>query len=136
MNLTTLPTTKPILTELTQKEFIDALLTLVLDKRLPCANYVAMLLSNLTKEQEDARSIFTSMNKNNNLKIDIFLDAFCDLKYNEHCELHHIGNLLANLTLLKEVRLMLLDKEKDCIQRLLPFKFMSVIADFPTNFTF
>ncbi|XP_066935237.1 protein HGH1 homolog [Clytia hemisphaerica] len=121
VNLTTLPTPKAILTELTQKEFIDALLTLALDKTFPCANYVAMLLSNLTKEEKDAKSIFTSMNQNNNLKIDVFLDAFCDLKYNEKCELHHIGNLLANLTSLKEVRLMLLDKEKDVIQRLLPF---------------
>ena len=121
VNLTTMSLSKPILTELTKKENIDALLTMTLDKTFVAANYSAMLLSNLTKESDHCQLAFTLMNQNNNFSMKAMLDAFCDLKYNENCVLHHIGSLVANLTLLKEARLMLLDKEGDIIQRLLPF---------------
>jgi len=121
VNLTTLSLTKPILLELTKKEYIDALLTMILDKTFVAANYSAMLLSHLTKESDDCQLVFALMNQNNNFSMKAMLDAFCDLKYNENCELHHIGSVVANLTLLKEARLMLLDKEGDIIQRLLPF---------------
>ena len=121
VNLTTVTLSKPMLELLTGNEFIDTVLNLTLDKTFRFANYAAMFLCNITKDNHESEAVFKVMNKNNNFNIHSFLDAFCDVKYNEHCELHHIGSLLANLTLLKDARLLLLDREKDCIQRLLPF---------------
>ena len=121
VNLTTVLLTKQMLELLTGDEFVRTVLDLTLDKKFRFANYAAMFICNITKENHEREAVFKVMNKDNNFNIHSFLDAFCDVKYNEFCELHHIGAFLANLTSLKDARSLLLDREKDCIQRLLPF---------------
>lgn len=121
VNLTTLPLPKAILSQLVGGEFICTVLSLTLDKKFRAANYAAMLLCNVTKDVHECEAIFEVMNKNNNFDVHTFLDAFCDVKYNEYCELHHVGSFLANLTSVKDARKLLVDREKDCVQRLLPF---------------
>lgn len=121
VNLSTIHLAKEVSELIMRSELLEVVLKFMLNKKFPSANYCAMLLANLTLENSRCETVYKMISKNNNLSVESLLDVFCDVKYNEACDLEHVGSLLANLTLLKEARDQFLEQEKMLIKKILPF---------------
>lgn len=121
VNSTTTPLTGDVAKDMLRTELLEVVLSLMIIKEFPAANYCAMLLANLTSASNGCETVFNLISKNNNSSMEILLNIFCDVKYNENCDLEHVGSLLANLTLLKEARLQLLNQQNMLIKKVLPF---------------
>lgn len=98
-------------------ENLDELVELTLDPKCGEADKSACILSNLTRTEEGSKKLASSPN------FDIYkiVDTFCKPDHNPNAKLHYLATMLSNLTQLKEVRDMVLDKSRCVVQQLLPF---------------
>jgi len=118
VNLTSSASSTEVINILLPPDFIYYLLNASVHKELDCADLAAMLLTNMTRDTKNCEMVAKKLSEHDNVTIEKLLDAFCTQKYNSHCELHHLGGFLSNLTLLKDVRLLFLRKDR-LIDRLL-----------------
>lgn len=108
-----LPTADIIL----EYENLDDLVELTLDPKCEEADKTACILSNLTRTEQGSKKLASSPN----FDICKIVDAFCKPDHNPHAKLHYLAPMLSNVTQLKEVRDMVLDKSRYVVQRILPF---------------
>ena len=84
-----------------------------------------MLLSNLTRSKQDCELCLKSTEKSQQYSLKNIFDVLCNEKYNEkyneHVELHHMAIFLSNLSRLKVVQMLVLDKAVGLMQKLLPY---------------
>ena len=109
-----------------QHKLVDSELLLFLLKCVVCkcskyADNAAMLLSNWTRSESNAKTVLDCIKKEREVSLPSLIDAFCIEKYNDSASLHHIGSFLSNITQLKEARTYILDREQCVIQRILPY---------------
>lgn len=122
VNLTSGTINDKILTQLTNADFVTFLLRAVLINNTDCSDMIAMLLSNLTQTTANSEVVFKCVQEDKEyVSIKKLVDAFCIEDYNKSCSLHHLGFLFANITVLKDARLMFLKKDDSMLTRLLPF---------------
>ena len=121
VNLTSSTTDKILESKLLDNNFVCFLLRVLTNEHIDCCDMVAMLLTNLTQMKENSEIVYKCIENDDIVTFEKIVNAFCIENYNRQCNLHHIGSFLANLTLLQEVRLLLLNKEKSMLQRLFPF---------------
>lgn len=91
---------------------------LMLDSNSQHADLVCKMVSNLTRGEKCAEFVSKVILKDNKAVIEKLVKALCTVKYNKNASLHH---LLANLSQVRMVRELLMDREQCMFQRLLPF---------------
>jgi hypothetical protein len=99
----------------------ELILPQIVDKDCIFADKAAMLLSNLTRSEQGCELCVKSIEKTPQYSLKKIFDVLCNEKYNEHVELHHLAAFLSNMSRLKVVRLLVLDKAGDLIKKLSPY---------------
>ena len=99
----------------------ESILPCIVDKNCIFADNAAMLLSNLTRSEQGCELCLKSIEKSQQYSLKNIFDVLCNEKYNEHVELHHVAIFLSNLSRLKVVRMLVLDKAVGLMQKLLPY---------------
>jgi len=103
-------------------EFLDMLLSNVVEKGCLLADVLAMLLSNLTRIEEGADKVVGMLTSADPpTTMDRLVQVMCLLDYNPNADLHFLAPFLANLSQISVTRKQFLDKEGCILQRLLPF---------------
>ncbi|XP_072044681.1 protein HGH1 homolog [Amphiura filiformis] len=105
-----------------EKEFISCLLEMIADASCVLADAASMILSNVTRTEDGCQKVMDNL-KGSDCSTDFvkLVEVFCNVGYNSKANLHHLGDVLSNLTQLVEGRKFILDREHCVIQRLLPF---------------
>ncbi|CAB4035296.1 HGH1 homolog [Paramuricea clavata] len=99
----------------------ELILPQIVDKDCIFADKAAMLLSNLTRSEQGCELCLKSVEKTPQYSLKKIFDVLCNEKYNEHVELHHLATFLSNMSRLKVVRMLVLDKVGDLMQKLSPY---------------
>lgn len=94
---------------------------LMLDSKSQHADLVCKMVSNLTRGEKCAEFVSKVILKDNKAVIEKLVKALCTVKYNKNASLHYLAALLANLSQVRMVRELLMDREQCMFQRLLPF---------------
>ena len=97
------------------------LLRQVVDKDCIYADNVAMLLSNLTRSEQGCELCCKTIEESPQSSLQNIFDMLCNEKYNKTVELHHLAALLSNISRLKVVRMMVLDRDVGLMQKLLSY---------------
>ncbi|KAF5290061.1 hypothetical protein FQA39_LY14842 [Lamprigera yunnana] len=99
------------------KNFIESVIGHILDENSEIADPCCMILSNITRSTFHLETIVASLKQ-----LDDLLNIFTKNKYNSKLQnLYYLGPVLSNLSQSITVRRYILDRNKNIIQRLLPF---------------
>ena len=101
---------------LLQDYFIEFLLTIGLYEEKPYNEFVFMLLTNLTLTKENTEFVYKCFG--NDIQIEKFVQQFSS---NEESKWDYIGSFISNLTILKDVRFILLNEENQLLEKLYPY---------------
>ena len=99
----------------------ELMLRRVVDNDCIFADNAAMLLSNLTRSEQGCELCWKTIEQSQQSSLRKIFDVLCTEKYNKHVELHHLAAFLSNLSRLKEVRMVVLDRTGGLMQKLLPY---------------
>ena len=103
-------------------QFLDSILSSVVMKGCALADPLAMLLSNITREEKGSTKVVNMLLSDDPpTTFDQLIQTMCLVGYNESADLHFLAPFLANLSQIGVARQHFLDKERCVIQRLLPF---------------
>lgn len=92
-----------------------------MDKESKIADPCCMILSNVTRSSHSANRVITLI-EDSGYTWDSIVAAFTAKQYNNTgAKLHYLGPMFSNLSQSPNVRRYLLDKNRDVIQRFLPF---------------
>lgn len=103
-------------------QFLDTILNSVVQKGCLLADAIAMLLSNISREEKGAQKfvdILTSIDPPTTF--DQLIQVMCLVGFNQNADLNFLAPFLSNLSQIAVARQYFLDKDKCVIQRLLPF---------------
>ena len=114
-------TSQIVARKLENNDTFESILPCIVDKNCVFADNAAMLLSNLTRSEQGCELCLKSTEKSQQYSLKNIFDVLCNEKYNEHVELHHVAIFLSNLSRLKVVRMLVLDKAVGLMQKLLPY---------------
>ena len=107
---------------LLERDLLYFLIMYVLHQESKYADDAAMLLSNISRCEENCKVLMAYFESVKNVSLPNFVDAFCIIKFNKKGnQLSHVGSFLSNMTLLEQARKLFLDKERCVLQRLLPY---------------
>lgn len=106
-----------------EKPALHSLLSLITDPDSSLADAACIILSNASRSPENAETIAKEILSGETVAIEEILIALSVLNHNKRgCALHHLGQILSNLTQATSIRLRLLDRDHpQMLQRLLPF---------------
>lgn len=96
-------------------------LRFIMDKESVLADPCCMILSNMTRPSHLVERVITLIEKSR-YSWDSIVAAFTAKQYNNTgAKLHHLGSVFSNLSQSPSVRRYLMDRDRNVIQRLLPF---------------
>ena len=110
-----------VVKKLEEMKIFEQVLPHLLDKNCKYAEKLAMLLSNMTRLDEDCLKCFQEIEKSSSCSLEQFLEVLCSEKYNNYVNIEHLATFFANMSRLTQVCNTLLDQNKDFIQRLLRY---------------
>jgi len=120
INLSTSPSCCSSLLEI-KPPLVPSLVKILQDRQSCLADQVTMLLSNLTRDRATC-SLVQDQLAGADIHVSSLLDLLCEEGYNKvGAKLHYLGPVLSNLSQLEGVRTLLLDRQSNLVQRLLPF---------------
>ena len=96
----------------------ELILPRIVDKDCTFADNAAMLLSNLTRSEQGCELCLKSIEQSSQCSLKKIFDVLWNEKYNEHVELHHLAAFLSNMSRLKAVRMVVLDRAGGLMQKL------------------
>merc|ERR1712035_33657 len=97
---------------------IPTLIRCITVARSPFADKASSILSNMTRNEPAARTVFKKIEK----QLDLLLGIYTKIDYNtEKQHMDYVGQVFANLTQCKEGRNFILDRDHLRIQKLIPF---------------
>lgn len=95
--------------------------TYIFDPTSHIADQCCMILSNLTRSSHRIEKVVNAIEENGEI-LDKLFEVFTKTEYNQQgCKLHYLGPLLSNLSQSHRIRMIILDKKRNIIQKLLPF---------------
>lgn len=94
---------------------------LILDCNCKHADLLCKMLSNLTRSEKCVQHVSKLILKDDISIFENVVQALCNVNYNKNANLHYLAAVLENLSQARDVRNLLMDKEKCIFQRLLPF---------------
>lgn len=107
--------------DLDGNSLVNALLKQILDKNGLISDQCCMILSNLTRP-ESTLNIIVKYVANLKETIEKLVTAFAKTNYNEKgAKLHYLGPVFSNITRNVDVRKILTNRDKNLIEKLLPF---------------
>lgn len=103
-------------------DFPASLLEMVIDASCPVVDAACMILANISRTTIGCKKVMDIL-KGSECSTDLakLVEVFCNIGYNDKGNLHHLADVLENLTQVEDGRKFVLDKERCVIQRLLPF---------------
>lgn len=117
VNITSMNPDKKVVEKLLQEYFIEYLLNIGLLEDKPYTRVVFMLLTNISGNDENIEFIYKCFDSDENLQLNKYIDAF----KKEETKWDHTGSFLANLSIVKDVRLVLLNEDNCLLKELYPF---------------
>ncbi|XP_028396543.1 protein HGH1 homolog [Dendronephthya gigantea] len=99
----------------------ELILPRIIEKNCAFADNAAMLLSNLTRSELSCELCLKCMEKTPQYSLKIIFDILQNEKYNDCVDLHHLAAFLSNLSRIKAVRMVVLERTSNLIQTLLPY---------------
>ncbi|XP_078729669.1 protein HGH1 homolog isoform X1 [Lampetra fluviatilis] len=99
---------------------VSLLLSNMLKPKYHFSEQICAILSNLTRDERVCKHVLDIINANDTGLTGI-LDLFFNEGLNKNGKLHYLGPLMSNLSQIQEVRRFLLDRDRDAIQRFLPY---------------
>ena len=114
-------TSQIVARKLENNDTFESILPRIVDKNCTFADNAAMLLSNLTRSEQGCELCLRIIEKSQQYSLKNIFEVLCNEKYNEHVQLHHVAIFLSNLSRLKAVRMLALDKAVGLMQKLLPY---------------
>ena len=105
-----------------EKDFVSSTLEMITDSSCALADAASMVLANITRTEAGCQNVMDTL-KGSECSADLptLVEVFCNVKFNTEASLHHLGDVIENLTQLVEGRKFILDRNRCVIQRLLPF---------------
>lgn len=99
----------------------ELILSRVMEKNCTFADNAAMLLSNLTRSELSCELCLKCIEETPQYSLRTIFDILHNETYNDCVDLQHLAAFLSNLSRMKAVRMVVLDKTSNLIQTLLPY---------------
>lgn len=111
----------PIADVILENDNLEDFVAYTLDPKSEDADKSAAILMNLTRSEAGSRKLLKDISTSTKCSLYDIVDVFCKLDYNPKANLHYLAPLMSNLTQLKDVRDVMMDRSRCIIRKMLPF---------------
>ncbi|KAK3751798.1 hypothetical protein QZH41_013257 [Actinostola sp. cb2023] len=111
----------PIAEIILENEILEDFVLSTLDPKNEDADKSACILMNLTRTEQGSQKLFKDICSSQKCDFNQIVAAFCKVDHNPKANLNYLAPMFSNLTQLKDVRDMMLDRSSCVVQKLLPF---------------
>ena len=102
-------------------EVIPRFLEFLVDSKWTHADMICMILSNLTRQGKGADAFVKAVTTDGKPSLFQLIDVFDRTGYNKDANFHYLGAVFSNVTQTPAARILLLDRSRCIVPRLLPY---------------